>query len=266
MSYKLFTIKDIINGDVAIINDGTLEQLKEVVRLAGHKNYNHLSGLCNFYYIDLMNTWIAINKSLPIMLPSQSVGLFLNQEEKSETMNNKSLDLAIESLRQCKSVASTEGVSIQETQEFLKIVWPNDRYQLNKRSDSKQLWNFYYGYDTLTGCGKWGCDDFNNSNRPVILIKEFLKMLKEDEFKWGEEVEVKDDHIGWCKRLYVGMNPAKDHEKKYITVISNGSDSGRWKYCRKIQSKLRLTLEDIAKKFEVPVESIEIISADITKK
>ena len=73
----MFTIEDLKQGKCAVINDGTLEELREVLRLA-FPNSNSTDGLYKFYYAKY-NAW---NCDDSCNLPTQSVKDFLNKELK----------------------------------------------------------------------------------------------------------------------------------------------------------------------------------------
>ena len=73
----MFTIEDLKQGRCAVINDGTLEELREVLRLA-FPNSNSTDGLYKFYYAKY-NAWNCVDSC---NLPTQSVKDFLNKELK----------------------------------------------------------------------------------------------------------------------------------------------------------------------------------------
>lgn len=75
----MFTIEDLSKGNCAVINDGTLEELREVLRLAfPNSNSNITDGLYKFYYAKY-NAWDCVDSC---SLPTQSVKDFLNKELK----------------------------------------------------------------------------------------------------------------------------------------------------------------------------------------
>ena len=77
---KKYTIKDLKNGKVAVVNDGTLEELKEVLSKAFPDDKSIIYGLLVYYKVRLDNS----NKWCPLRetdLPTQSVKDFLTEEE-----------------------------------------------------------------------------------------------------------------------------------------------------------------------------------------
>ena len=80
----------------------------------------------------------------------------------------------------------------------------------------------------------------------------------EPEFKWGEEVEVRDgEKESWKRKIFVGINP-KYAKYKYVCVDEAGRSAAIWIYCRKSQI-LTLTHKEIADKFGVPIEQLKIV-------
>lgn len=77
----MFTIEDLSLGKCAVINDGTLEQLHEVLKLAFPNDGSHVRGDYKFYSMDSGNSneWYPVDT---ISLPIQSVKDFLNTELK----------------------------------------------------------------------------------------------------------------------------------------------------------------------------------------
>ena len=73
----MFTIEDLKQGKCAVINDGTLEELREVLKLA-FPNSSSTDGLYKFYYARY-NAWNCVDSC---SLPTQSVKDFLIKELK----------------------------------------------------------------------------------------------------------------------------------------------------------------------------------------
>jgi hypothetical protein len=75
----MFTIKDLSEGKCAVINDGTLEELREVLKLAFPNDTSKGDGSCQWYTASTM-----FNGQLSGLLflkdePTQSVKLFLTK-------------------------------------------------------------------------------------------------------------------------------------------------------------------------------------------
>ena len=77
----MFTIEDLKQGRCAVINDGTLEELSEVLRLAFPNDGSYIRGEYKFYSMnpDNSNEWYPYDV---ISLPTQSVKDFLTKELK----------------------------------------------------------------------------------------------------------------------------------------------------------------------------------------
>lgn len=73
----MFTIEDLKQGKCAVINDGTLKELREVLRLA-FSGTSDTDGLYKFYYA-FGNDWDCNDKT---NLPTQSVKDFLIKDLK----------------------------------------------------------------------------------------------------------------------------------------------------------------------------------------
>jgi hypothetical protein len=78
---QLFSILDLAEGKCAVINDGTVEELNEVLRLAF--NFSDSSGIFRYYQLGENDKYFPTNTTY---LPIQSVKDFLNT--KQNTMKN----------------------------------------------------------------------------------------------------------------------------------------------------------------------------------
>jgi hypothetical protein len=116
MNEKL--IKQLKEGKIALHNDGTLEELREVLKYAFPENSFHINGGNDFYYANKRNSeyWISVKKELCLLdLPSYSVKEFL----KKETMIDKIND---EFIVDCTSNTT------EERREVYKFLVDNRRY------------------------------------------------------------------------------------------------------------------------------------------
>lgn len=77
----MFTIEDLSLGKCAVINDGTVEELREVLKLAFPNDSSIVRGDYKFYLIDDINSveWYATDRT---QLPTQSVKDFLKHKLK----------------------------------------------------------------------------------------------------------------------------------------------------------------------------------------
>ena len=74
-----YTIKDLSEGRCAVINDGTLEDLDRVLKLAFPQDPNKVVGACKFYFSIISTRWSATDDYDYLNLPTQSVKLFLEE-------------------------------------------------------------------------------------------------------------------------------------------------------------------------------------------
>ena len=76
----MFTIEDLSKGNCAVINDGTLEELREVLKLAfPDSGDNNVEGKYKYYIRSLHSGWTPADET---SLPTQSVKDFLTKELK----------------------------------------------------------------------------------------------------------------------------------------------------------------------------------------
>lgn len=78
----MYTIEDLRNGKCAVINDGTLEELREVLRLAQCEFSRFIAGNNKYYYKLISNSdWKGTDD---LNIPTQSVKDFLIKEEDND--------------------------------------------------------------------------------------------------------------------------------------------------------------------------------------
>jgi hypothetical protein len=93
---------------------------------------------------------------------------------------------------------------------------------------------------------------FNDGSYSGVEIKHILGHA----FKWGQEIKVSDDGIRWYEpKKFVGYAPGK----RFPVLVTDDTGSS-YKYARPIRKPaiLELTLDQIAEKFNVPVETIKV--------
>ena len=81
---------------------------------------------------------------------------------------------------------------------------------------------------------------------PTVSVKEFY----EDEFVWGEEVEVSDSKKYWVNRFYVGKNPICS-QYNFIVVDKENGNSERYQYIRKIPLPTQVTEKELIELYRV---------------
>ncbi len=118
---KKYTIQDLSEGKVAVINNGSLEQLTEVLQLAFPLDTSILTGGCKYYekWRDWM--WCADESTT---LPTQSVKDFLNQEKTYPRVmlisNTNDIDTAIKRvvfMEKCEKYVAWQGAETLEEAE-----------------------------------------------------------------------------------------------------------------------------------------------------
>lgn len=79
----MFTIEDLRNGKCAVKNDGTLEELEQVLKLAFPKDIACIAGAYNLYIMHHNNKkfWFGVDQT---DLPTQSVKEFLKPKQMTE--------------------------------------------------------------------------------------------------------------------------------------------------------------------------------------
>jgi hypothetical protein len=87
----MYTIEDLKNGKCAVINDGTLEELREVLDLAFPIDRVPVGGF-DKYYFALGNKGIWTSASQQIIMHTQSVKDFLKKENMQTNVSNNSND------------------------------------------------------------------------------------------------------------------------------------------------------------------------------
>lgn len=224
-------IQKVKDGKVAILNDGTIEQLREVLgwcfpNVAKEK----ISGVSKFYERSFL-FYSGFCSNDIINLPTVSVKEFYEDEVREEY---------------------PIGVIVEDVAKMsVRANAPTNK--LHKKPDGK-----YYPYSFVQEGFSIDADIIeSDKKRWKIIQPQFANTpKKEDEFVWGEEVEVSDDNKDWSTRFYVGKNPKSN---EHITT----TDYGRiyaWLYIRKLPLKTKLTHQMIADKFGVVLGTFEIIN------
>lgn len=72
----MYTIEDLREGKVAVVNDGTPEELNEILNWE-----NKVVGVCKYYWNN-NGMGVSSDSEPDIPIPTQSVKDFLNQEEE----------------------------------------------------------------------------------------------------------------------------------------------------------------------------------------
>ena len=140
MNKKL--IKKLRKGTIAVVNDGTLEELRKVLRYAFPKDMTNLQGVLKYYYKrPYHDEWMGIDNT---HLPTHSVKEFLkpeNEYPKVMKVSNK----PIETLEEFKN-ANTRVVFMEKCGKF--IAWLHvDTIEKSENVTSTAVWNYAVDLD-----------------------------------------------------------------------------------------------------------------------
>ena len=109
----MFTIEDLKQGRCAVINDGTLEELREVLRSAFPDSILDVSGGCKHYFLDIQlyaeGSKYVWDLDKNTNLPTQSVKDFLTKELKRGDLIWVDVDDPNIRVSKCIFVANVEG-------------------------------------------------------------------------------------------------------------------------------------------------------------
>ena len=78
----MYSIKDLSEGKVAVVNDGSVKELREVLKLAFPDDYSRLQGSERYYYGTRIYSDLSWTGDFETHLPTQSVKDFLIEERK----------------------------------------------------------------------------------------------------------------------------------------------------------------------------------------
>lgn len=107
------------------------------------------------------------------------------------------------------------------------------------------------------------CGTEDRMERYIIFKKELERResMENQEFEVGETIEVRDcgDEY-WNKRTFLTMTPSElSNGYKYIVINSQGSSNPvGYKYARKVETKVELTMKEIADRFDIDLSDLRI--------
>ena len=140
MNEKL--IKQLREGTIALKNDGTLEELREVLKYAFPKEMTNPQGVLNYYYKrPYHDEWIGIDYT---HLPTHSVKEFLkpeNEYPKVMKVSNK----PIETLKDFEN-ANTRVVFMEKCGKFIAWLHVNT-IEKSENATSTAVWNYAVDLD-----------------------------------------------------------------------------------------------------------------------
>lgn len=151
-----FTIEDLANGKVAVMNDGTVEELREVLKLAfPNDKWGGATGTSKLYFKDFDKTW---GNGSDTKLPTQSVKEFL----KDKTVN-------VVAKEQESNVFNPEKHYFNEPKTFRSLFELSHILELNE-------WEFDV-LKRLVRCRKKGqfAEDLQKIKNTVDIYKEEYK-------------------------------------------------------------------------------------------
>lgn len=200
---KKYNIEDITNGNCAVINDGTLEELKLVLRLAS-LNYgvvaDNIRGSERFYWIhDNSKYWTCNNYT---SFPVQSVKDFLNEPIKITDVKQLRVGDRIKILEKPKSWASILNKNCPMKLEFPFIVIIKEITQdiiTTYMTCSKYGWSL----DSIVEAGclllPEGVNDTTTTKIRIITSVQAQSIIKIACEKWQEFLIGK-----WSKQIALG--------------------------------------------------------------
>ena len=153
----------------------------------------------------------------------------------------KKIDELIQKVKDGKVAILNDG-TVEQLKEVLLACFPLETCIVNPI--------FKYFYAGLEKKGNWYCHI--QTNLPTVSVKEFY----EDEFVWGEQVRINYNNAYWVKCFYVGKNPLKENEH---IVLSDSNNLHFSNLLYKLPLKTKLTHQMIADKFDIDVNTLEII-------
>jgi hypothetical protein len=126
-------IKQLQAGEIAVHNDGTLEELREVLKYAFPKDGWYVHGATKYYKSNGGTQWISIDKT---DFPSYSVKEFL----KEETMEKKIIGYKLTKPEYEKAANQITGT------ENLILYSQNYNFQIDNHFSTFQLKYFFHLY------------------------------------------------------------------------------------------------------------------------
>ena len=144
----------------------------------------------------------------------------------------------IQDLANGKCAVENNGTP-EQLRVVLKVAFPKDDAVPTGRG------KFYFKY----GDRYWADSDITNI--PTQSVADFL----EPEFVWGEEVEVEYKEGEWAKMLFIAKSLTGN---EFICERLDGYFD-KYKTIRKLPTKTKLTMQEIAYKFGVEVDNLEIV-------
>jgi hypothetical protein len=135
---KKYTIQDLSKGKVAVTNDGTLEQLRKVVKLAFPLDSIFLTGTCKYYQKWKSYKWCGIETT---DLPIQSVKDFLDQEKTyprvmwvSDNDLKRAVKRVVFAHKREKYIAWTDGETLEEVENILDTTYWRYAWELEEQT------------------------------------------------------------------------------------------------------------------------------------
>jgi hypothetical protein len=169
--------------------------------------------------------------------------------EKLENQNTmkKFNEEYVQQVRNSELAILNDG-SLEKLREVIKYIFPDDETQVEGKL------RFYFKGEFNDR--EWY--SYNLTDLPYKSVKDFFI----EEKKYPKVMEVSDDNLYFYKRV-VFM------EKKGYFLVWDTTETIKesedkldvfsWKYAREIQPKVKLTLKEIAEKFNTTEDNIEII-------
>lgn len=123
-----YTIEDLTQGRVAVKNDGTVRELRDLLSQAFPKDYCYTSCDMSYYYAnDDGSGWLATTDTT---LPAQSVRDFLKSEQESQSDDDIEYQIVITKKKDGGFTVHTEGIEDIEALGALRFAEKYHWFQL----------------------------------------------------------------------------------------------------------------------------------------
>jgi hypothetical protein len=213
-----WTLNDLKFGRVAMLNDGTLEDLETVLQHVFPKCKSTTTGLYKYYISNSkdIERWCRDDYT---DLPKQSVKLFLEQIPIPKVWT-------LEDLRLGKVALLNDG-SLEDLKEVLKTVFPEDTATDSMNGGCK----YYFKHpNSIKYPNYWDCADY--TDLPTQSLKKFLEQINLYTVVYCKTIEQWNqvlNYIGDPYKLKNKINSFKGCQKACI-VISAKTPDGIGKY------------------------------------
>jgi hypothetical protein len=195
---SVWTLNDLYIGKVALLNDGTLEDLKRVLNYVFPKDTKKLGGYTKYYYKNnvVSHYWRASDFT---DLPTQSVKIFLQE------LPTKNWTLEDLRLGKCALINNADSIKLRCV---IKAVCPNDKVTIGN--------NLFYFVKSGKFCRK------NRVDLPKQSLELFFNQISQESLIWS----LNDWKAGKCSISNDGtledLNKVINYIFPHIQINTNG--------------------------------------------